>query len=172
MKKILFTLVVVLFCTGSICAQYDFSIVQKESRLPISIGADTISNRVYTISFPLIFEITNNTLDTLRFSGFQYHRNPLSLRKGSSGWDSGGLTYNYTNKKLDWLKERNPARFFKGKSTHTYVHITSHSPSNDSLQKVVFKPYLDRMRREKVTVLEIESIQELKKKNPNCSIYS
>lgn len=165
MKKILFILITVLFCCGKSYSQDGFSIVQKESHLPITIGADTTTNWVFVINFPLVFEITNKTSDTLRFSGFQYSYNSMNIRKINRGWDSGGLTYNYANLELDRLKGKDPARLFKGENSHTYAHFTTHSPSNDSLQQVVFMPYLDRMREEKVTILEIESIQGLKAKN-------
>lgn len=165
MKKVIFIFILILFYSGKTYAQYDLSIEQKESYLPIRIGADTTINWIFKISFPLVFEITNNTPDTLRFSGFSYFCNPLGLRKSSLDWDSGGLTCNYADNKIERFKERDPARLFKGKSSQTYVYFTSHIPSNDSLQQVVFAPYLDRMRDEKVTILEIESIQELKSKN-------
>lgn len=164
MKKIVFILVTILFFSGKIYAQYDFSIVQKESHLPIKIGADTTTNWVFQISFPLVFEITNNTPDTLRFSGFGYLYDSVNIRKINRGWNSGGITYNYANEELDWLKGKHPARLFKGTSSQTYVYFTTRTPSNDSLQQVVIMPYLDRMREEKVTILEIESIQELKEK--------
>ncbi len=164
MKKILFILIAVLFCYGKNYAQYDFSIVQKESHLPIKIGADTTTNWVFKISFPLVFEITNHTPDTLRFSGFGYLCDSMNIIEINKGWSIKGMDYNYTNDKIEYFKEKDPTRLFKGESTHTYVHTTGHSPSNDSLQQVVFAPYLDRMREEKVTILEIESIQELKAK--------
>lgn len=165
MKKIVFILILIISCNGKSHSQEGFSIVQKESHLPIRIGADTTTNWVFNISFPLVFEITNNTPDTLRFVLADYLCNPLNIVEMNRGWGGGGLTCNYEGKKLERLKGKDPARLFNGKSSQTYAHFAGHPPSNDSLQQVVFMPYLDRMREEKVTILEIESIQELKEKN-------
>lgn len=158
-KVVISLLLLLLFCSCSSQNKEYISVEQIDSNYPIRIGGDTTKNIIYQIGFPFVYKIKKNTFEKIRlYRGNYIYNAEYSKNRGSN--------VSLLSTKMEYLNKDE----FLGRLTKEYIFMSSHIPDTTRDIKILLQPYLNRMRKEKKNTIYIESIQELKKTNPELLI--
>ena len=162
MKKIFIILFILLLdaCSSSKNVKDLIKVEQIESIYPVEIYATKSKNRIHAINYPLTYRIKKTNAETtyLIRHGNYYYGNKYCYK---GHWYGGGTLFLC---KDGMLKEDVE---YLNTDYNEYVAYTHHYDidSTKSVQQM-FQPYLEKMKQENKDTLHIESIQELKKINP------
>lgn len=160
MKKLLiiFSIISTLYSCVSID---EVNIKQIPSKYPIVLKKGRNSNMITTVKFPLTFEMSKKTLKKVQFINAGYWYNNKYFNRDS--WGSGVTTYYIDEDTLKMNIKVQNINFRK----KLFITYTSHRPNYNDGDELFdfFKPYLDKMKKEKKDTLHIESIDILKNKN-------
>lgn len=161
-------MVIYCSCFYEIAAQHDITVEQVESNHSIILGASLENNELITIKYPLVYRIKNVGDETIFLSFIDYLYQSAYIRKSAQGWDSGVGIFTDNNLSIyESLRDRDIRRYLAKNVCREYVFSTTHGLSGDSVAQDLFKPYMKKMNELGKDTLHIESIQHLKKTNPD-----
>ena len=169
MNKVFIGILVSIFCCScnSQNLQGDIEVKQIESNYPIIIGGNTSENMIYQISFPLVYNIKKDISTDIQLYTADYNEGgKYNYEKGS--WSRRALIHVLNEQNQLEITKHNDERELLSKYVmREYVFYTSHTPDTSQHVRAIFKPYLEKMKRLGKDTLHIESIQQLKKMNPD-----
>ena len=162
-NMLIFILIIIVTCFS--CSSNKKIVVEQiDSNYPIILVKGKNVNNFSSIKFPLVFNISTSFFDkSAKLGSIGYLHNSLLLKKAT--WMAGAILYNPKSDDLQPVKRLQKISFIKNE----FVVYTRHSVSyhkNDELERF-FQSYCDYMNENHKDTLHIESIQQLKNKNPD-----
>ena len=137
---------------------------QIDSNYPIILVKGKNSNKIATIRFPLAFNISKSSLDNdVKIGSLSYLYNSALSEKAT--WMAGAILYSYQNNELKPTKGLQKINLTKKEFVVYTRHYVSYGINDDLWQ--IFQPYYDYMNENHKDTLHIESLRQLKNREPN-----
>ncbi len=145
------------------CSKESISVKQTKSNFPVILMMDSSTNKVDFVLFDLCYEIKKNRLSKM-WVGFTDYAYPV---KEYGYKEANSLGYIYRNDTLEYLNRNYyDRRYLRCFTSDQYV-VKIGKPVDTALEiQNMFQPYIDKMLQQGKDTLHIESIQQLKKSNP------
>ncbi|MFR3928718.1 MAG: hypothetical protein ACLTZR_12235 [Parabacteroides merdae] len=158
-------LVLVIIITLFSCSSNKRLIVEQiDSNYPIILVKGKNSNKIATIRFPLAFNISKSSLDNdVKIGSLSYLYNSALSEKAT--WMAGAILYSYQNNELKPTKGLQKINLTKKEFVVYTRHYVSYGINDDLWQ--IFQPYYDYMNENHKDTLHIESLRQLKNREPN-----
>lgn len=158
-------LVLVIIITLFSCSSNKRLIVEQiDSNYPIILVKGKNSNKIATIRFPLAFNISKSSLDNdVKIGSLSYLYNSALSEKAT--WMAGAILYSYQNNELKPTKGLQKINLTKQEFVVYTRHYVSYGINDDLWQ--IFQPYYDYMNENHKDTLHIESLRQLKNREPN-----
>lgn len=158
-------LVLVIIITLFSCSSNKRLIVEQiDSNYPIILVKGKNSNKIATIRFPLAFNISKSSLDNdVKIGSLSYLYNSALSEKAT--WMAGAILYSYQNNELKPTKGLQKINLTKKEFVVYTRHYVSYGINDDLWQ--IFQPYYDYMSENHKDTLHIESLRQLKNREPN-----
>lgn len=158
-------LVLVIIITFFSCSSNKRLIVEQiDSNYPIILVKGKNSNKIATIRFPLAFNISKSSLDNdVKIGSLSYLYNSALSEKAT--WMAGAILYSYQNNELKPTKGLQKINLTKKEFVVYTRHYVSYGINDDLWQ--IFQPYYDYMNENHKDTLHIESLRQLKNREPN-----
>lgn len=158
-------LVLVIIITLFSCSSNKRLIVEQiDSNYPIILVKGKNSNEIATIRFPLAFNISKSSLDNdVKIGSLSYLYNSALSEKAT--WMAGAILYSYQNNELKPTKGLQKINLTKKEFVVYTRHYVSYGINDDLWQ--IFQPYYDYMNENHKDTLHIESLRQLKNREPN-----
>lgn len=162
-QKIMLVLVIII--TLFSCSSNKRLIVEQiDSNYPIILVKGKNSNKIATIRFPLAFNISKSSLDNdVKIGSLSYLYNSALSEKAT--WMAGAILYSYQNNELKPTKGLQKINLTKKEFVVYTRHYVSYGINDDLWQ--IFQPYYDYMNENHKDTLHIESLRQLKNREPN-----
>ena len=162
-QKIMLVLVIII--TLFSCSSNKRLIVEQiDSNYPIILVKGKNSNKIATIRFPLAFNISKSSLgNDVKIGSLSYLYNSALSEKAT--WIAGAILYSYQNNELKPTKGLQKINLTKKEFVVYTRHYVSYGINDDLWQ--IFQPYYDYMNENHKDTLHIESLRQLKNREPN-----
>ncbi|WP_278724875.1 hypothetical protein [Bacteroides finegoldii] len=162
-QKIMLVLVIII--TLFSCSSNKRLIVEQiDSNYPIILVKGKNSNKIATIRFPLAFNISKSSLgNDVKIGSLSYLYNSALSEKAT--WMAGAILYSYQNNELKPTKGLQKINLTKKEFVVYTRHYVSYGINDDLWQ--IFQPYYDYMNENHKDTLHIESLRQLKNREPN-----
>ena len=162
-QKIMLVLVIII--TLFSCSSNKRLIVEQiDSNYPIILVKGKNSNKIATIRFPLAFNISKSSLgNDVKIGSLSYLYNSALSEKAT--WMAGAILYSYQNNELKPTKGLQKINLTKKEFVVYTRHYVSYGVNDDLWQ--IFQPYYDYMNENHKDTLHIESLRQLKNREPN-----
>ena len=162
-QKIMLVLVIII--TLFSCSSNNRLIVEQiDSNYPIILVKGKNSNKIATIRFPLAFNISKSSLgNDVKIGSLSYLYNSALSEKAT--WMAGAILYSYQNNELKPTKGLQKINLTKKEFVVYTRHYVSYGINDDLWQ--IFQPYYDYMNENHKDTLHIESLRQLKNREPN-----
>ena len=162
-QKIMLVLVIII--TLFSCSSNKRLIVEQiDSNYPIILVKGKNSNKIATIRFPLAFNISKSSLgNDVKIGSLSYLYNSALSEKAT--WMVGAILYSYQNNELKPTKGLQKINLTKKEFVVYTRHYVSYGINDDLWQ--IFQPYYDYMNENHKDTLHIESLRQLKNREPN-----
>ncbi|WP_302258963.1 hypothetical protein [uncultured Bacteroides sp.] len=163
-KQILLFALVVIIAFLSCSSNKKLVVEQTNSNYPIILVKGKNSNKIATIRFPLVFNISKSSFENdVKIGSLSYLYNSSLSKKAT--WMAGAILYSSQNDELQPIKGLQKIDLTKKEFVVYTRHYISYS-INDDLGHF-FQPYYDYMSENSKDTLHIESLQQLKKREPD-----
>ena len=163
-KQILLFALVITIAFLSCSSNKRLVVEQTNSNYPIILVKGKNSNKIATIRFPLVFNISKSSFDNdVKIGSLSYLYNSSLSKKAT--WMAGAILYSSQNDELQPTKRLQKIDLTKKEFVVYTRHYISYS-INDDLGHF-FQPYYDYMIDNHKDTLHIESLQQLKKREPD-----
>ena len=162
-QKIMLVLVIII--TLFSCSSNKRLIVEQiDSNYPIILVKGKNSNKIATIRFPLAFNISKSSLgNDVKIGSLSYLYNSALSEKAT--WMAGAILYSYQNNELKPTKGLQKINLTKKEFVVYTRHYVSYGINDDLWQ--ICQPYYDYMNENHKDTLHIESLRQLKNREPN-----
>ena len=157
MKKISI-LIIFFICSCSTNRHIDdlVQIEQINSNYPVILRGDIEKNEIFALKFMFAYKIRKKSSKKI---DLKRDCNYYSKRRGN--WRGGNFAYLNKNGELS-----NDTEYLDYNYKEYYVGYQYGYLDSDTLTQRIFQPYMEKTKQENKDTLHIESIQELKKINP------
>lgn len=137
---------------------------QVNSDYPIILVKGKNSNKIATIRFPLVYNISKTSSgNDVKIGSLSYLYNSCLSEKAT--WMAGAILYSSQNNELKPTKGLQKINLTKEEFVVYTRHYISYDINDDLGQ--FFQPYYDYMNENHKDTLHIESLQQLKNREPN-----
>lgn len=161
----IFALVIIITLTLLSCSSNKKLVVeQTDSNYPIVLVKGKDSNKIATVRFPLVFNISKSSFDNdVKIASLSYLYNSSLSKKAT--WMAGAILYSSQNDELQPTKGLQEIGLAKKEFiVYTRHYVSYHT--NDDLGHF-FQPYYDYMIDNHKDTLHIESLQQLTRRKPD-----